>query len=419
MPDNKRLKNIADAFDVSRQDIGRIIRDFHSEMRKGLSRRKSSLKMLPAYVKKPKGTERGEFLALDLGGTNFRVLALRLKGKRRISVLGSKKFILKKKHITGTGKTLFDFIAGCIKTFMDEYKIDTGQKHNIGFTFSFPMKKRRISSGILLRWTKGFKAGAVEGKDVVELLNESLERKGLHNTKVVAIANDTVSTLVAKSYEDKTCDVGVILGTGTNACYPEKQMIINIEWGNFNKIRLTPYDRTLNHLSQNPGEQILEKMISGMYLGVLTRLVARDLIREAIPEAFKAEHMSIVEADTSKNLSHTDKLLKKFRIRDSKYSDRKLLKKICAIISTRAARLSALAIASVVTKIDPRLSGKHTIAVDGSVYEKYTGFSRRIKATLKEIFGNKKAANIRLSLTKDASAKGAAIIAAAVGARSF
>ena len=399
---NRTLKNIEGEFTVSLSEIRKIIRNFHSEMKKGLSGKKSSLKMLPTYVKRPKGTEKGEFLALDLGGTNFRVLALRLKGKRKISVLGSKKFILKKRHTGNTGKALFDFIAGCIKTFMKENGIDTAEKHNIGFTFSFPMKKRRISSGILFRWTKGFKARGVEGKDVVKLLNESLKRKGLSRTRVVAIANDTVATLVAKSYEDGTCDVGVILGTGTNACYPERRMIINIEWGNFNKIRLTPYDRKLNYLSQNPGEQILEKMISGMYLGKLTRLVAKDLIRDTIPKNFKSEHMSIIEADTSKNLSR----------------DRKLLKKICAIVSTRAARLSAAAIASVVTKIDPYLSRTHTIAIDGSVYEKHHGFSRRVKATLKEIFG-RKTNNIKLSLTRDASAKGAAIIAAAVKARGF
>ncbi|KIH53199.1 Hexokinase, partial [Ancylostoma duodenale] len=39
------------------------------------------LKMLPSYVRAiPNGTEVGDFLALDLGGTNFRVLLIRLKG---------------------------------------------------------------------------------------------------------------------------------------------------------------------------------------------------------------------------------------------------------------------------------------------------------------------------------------------------
>ncbi len=38
--------------------------------------------MLPSYVRSvPNGTEQGNFLALDLGGTNFRVLLIRLNGK--------------------------------------------------------------------------------------------------------------------------------------------------------------------------------------------------------------------------------------------------------------------------------------------------------------------------------------------------
>ncbi|VDK75569.1 unnamed protein product [Gongylonema pulchrum] len=36
--------------------------------------------MLPSFVRAvPNGTERGNFLALDLGGTNFRVLLIKLK----------------------------------------------------------------------------------------------------------------------------------------------------------------------------------------------------------------------------------------------------------------------------------------------------------------------------------------------------
>ncbi|VDM69783.1 unnamed protein product [Strongylus vulgaris] len=40
------------------------------------------LKMLPSYVRAvPNGTEFGDYLALDLGGTNFRVLMIRLRGR--------------------------------------------------------------------------------------------------------------------------------------------------------------------------------------------------------------------------------------------------------------------------------------------------------------------------------------------------
>ncbi len=39
---------------------------------------------------------------------------------------------------------------------------------------------------------------------------------------VVAVLNDTTGTLMACAFKENTCQVGVIVGTGTNACYMEK-----------------------------------------------------------------------------------------------------------------------------------------------------------------------------------------------------
>lgn len=40
---------------------------------------------------------------------------------------------------------------------------------------------------------------------------------------VVALINDTVGTLMSCAYNDKNTVIGLILGTGTNACYFEKK----------------------------------------------------------------------------------------------------------------------------------------------------------------------------------------------------
>jgi hexokinase len=61
--------------------------------------------------------------------------------------------------------------------------------------------------------------------------------------------------------------------------------------------------------------------------------------------------------------------------------------------------------------MDPELSARHTVAVDGSVYEKHPGFAGNIKASLAGLFG-RRASSIELVLSKDGSGKGAAIIAA-------
>ncbi|MFA6609810.1 MAG: hexokinase, partial [Candidatus Omnitrophota bacterium] len=195
------------------------------------------------------------------------------------------------------------------------------------------------------------------------------------------------------------------------------------EWGSFNILKTTKYDIELDKRSWNCGHQIMEKMVSGMYLGEVARLVLKDLIRKglifdgmsspAFDTAcnFRTEYMSRVEGDTSIALTGVSRLLNQLGIKRPSLDDRKLVKKICKIVGLRAARVSAAAIAAVVTKMDPALSRNHTVAIDGSVYEKYPGFAGNIKAALLELFG-KRSSRIKLRLAKDGSGKGAAIIAA-------
>lgn len=89
--------------------------------------------------------------------------------------------------------------------------------------------------GILVTWTKGFKATDCEGEDVVGLLREAIKRREVgHDEKqqqgkvaacrtfsislkefdldVVAIVNDTVGTMMTCAYEEPTCQVGLIAG---------------------------------------------------------------------------------------------------------------------------------------------------------------------------------------------------------------
>ncbi len=93
---------------------------------------------------------------------------------------------------------------------------------------------------------------------------------------VVALVNDTTGTQLAVGYLDNNCLIGLILGTGTNACYMEQlsavgkytgdknkysQVIINCEWGAFGDDGsidpwLTTYDKALDELVQNKKQQL-------------------------------------------------------------------------------------------------------------------------------------------------------------------
>jgi len=115
---------LEELFSISVNDIRVMIQDFHAEMGKGLSGDESSLKMIPSFIDKPKGNEAGEFLALDLGGTNLRVLTVRLDGRGNASVPFAGKFAIPQKDMQGTGVALFDFIVGCIDAFLTENHVD-------------------------------------------------------------------------------------------------------------------------------------------------------------------------------------------------------------------------------------------------------------------------------------------------------
>lgn len=432
------LSRIEKSFAMSTSDMHKMMRGFRSEMERGLRGEKSSLKMIPTYVDAPTGREKGEFVALDLGGTNFRIIEIALKGGGRTGRPRAMKFVMDKRHRSGPGTELFDFIAACMEKFLKKYKAAGGVYLDLGFTFSFPVRQTAVASGTLISWTKDFTATGVIGEDVVRLLNEALERRLIYNVRVSALLNDTVGTLVAKAYEDRFCDVGVILGTGTNACYSEeiknikkggglssgtRRMIINTEWGDFNKFKLNSYDRALDKFTKNRNRQILEKAVSGMYLGELVRLVSKGLIKEKTlfsgrcpaiferPEEFRTEYVSMILADNSGSLPAVKRFLEKTGVKGSSLKDRMILKKICRIVATRAGRISAAALGAVVMKMDPRLSRRHTVAIDGSVYEKLPGFAATMCGALMELFG-RKAGRIKIALSKDGSGTGAAIVAA-------
>jgi len=79
-------------------------------------------------------------------------------------------------HSSLCGLQLFDFLAECIATFVNEHGL-SGRVLPLGFTFSFPCRQEGLAVGVLIHWSKGFKCDGVEGKDVGKLLQEALCRR--------------------------------------------------------------------------------------------------------------------------------------------------------------------------------------------------------------------------------------------------
>ncbi|XP_070760238.1 hexokinase-2 isoform X2 [Enoplosus armatus] len=414
---------------------------FRREMDKGLCRDTNptaAVKMLPTFVRStPDGTEQGEFLALDLGGSNFRVLLVKVMDQVEME---NQIYAIPEHLMRGSGSELFDHIADCLATFLEKLGIKD-KKLPLGFTFSFPCQQTKLDESVLVSWTKGFKASGVEGKDVVSLLRKSIKKRGDFDIDIVAVINDTVGTMMTCGYDDRHCEIGLIVGTGTNACYMEQmrnlelldgdegRMCVNTEWGAFGddgalEDLRTDIDREIDAGSLNPGKQLFEKMISGMYMGELVRLILVRMTKEKLlfqgkttavlltTGSFNTSHIYAIENDKDEDgLASAEKLLRGLGL-DPSIEDCIATQRVCQIVSTRAAHLCAAALVAVLRQIRDNKAAEKlraTIGVDGSVYKNHPEFSRRLHKMVRRLVPD---CDVRFLQSQCGSGKGAAMVTA-------
>ncbi|NWV37690.1 HXK2 protein, partial [Grantiella picta] len=426
---------------LTRADLDQVQALMRQEMERGLGKSthaSASVRMLPTYVcHTPDGTEQGDYLALDLGGTNFRVLLVRLS-EEGISML-NEIYVIPPSIMQGSGEALFDHIVDCIINFQMKQNMMM-QTLPLGFTFSFPCQQVGLDKALLLTWTKGFSASNCVGRDVVQLLREAAERKQHAGLQVVALVNDTVGTMMACGYDDPKCEIGLIVGTGTNACYMEEmknvgtvegdqgRMCINMEWGGFgdngclDRI-FTDFDKTVDKSTINPGKQRFEKLVSGMYLGEIVRQIllvmkekqllfqGRACTKLQTKNIFPTKFLSTIELSNGLALRQIRAILQELEL-DASFEDSVLMREVCQVVSLRAAQLCAAGLAAVVEKIRENRGLNQlscTVGVDGTLYKLHPCFSKNLQNTLKELAPN---CDISFLLSEDGSGKGAALVAA-------
>ena len=206
---------VVEAFSVSVEDMGEISRRLTAACEKGLENEKEAVvKMFITYVHSlPDGTEEGDFLALDLGGSNFRVLQLSQspfnyqklcnmfvsgagleRGGKMAGEPKVEEMKISKDKKEGTQEELFDFIAQSMSNFLKKHGIT--RRLPLGFTFSFPVAQTSLTAGTLKKWTKDFKAEGAEGRDVTEMLKQAIARRTVSSIKC---------TDMVGSFEGETC----------------------------------------------------------------------------------------------------------------------------------------------------------------------------------------------------------------------
>lgn len=420
---NERIfQEIIDAFTVNTEELQQVASAFRRDMAMGLSGEEmSSLRMLKSYVGLPSGEETGEFLALDFGGTNVRVLLIRLlgggkyevvrKAAKPLTVPGVYDFV----GVEAAAADLFDFIAGMVDEVVGE---DRAKEFLLGHTFSFPSKQTDLYNAKLITWTKEFAVRGVEGKVVNDLLTEALQRNGVRNVRPVAVINDTVATLLAAAYKNASTYIGSIYATGHNTAYLEPyegeakpRMILNMESGGFNKLLPNKYDRILDEMSEKPGEQRLEKMVSGRYLGVLFGMALADGLAEKSDFAFTSVDLSAILSDQSMELIEVKRVMKEKIGADFVTQECEWIKAVAEMVVIRSARLVAATYVGVIWHLNGDNVNAQKVAIDGSLYEKMPLGAETIRKVFYELLGED-AQTVETVLENSGSGVGAAIAAA-------
>ena len=202
---------------------------------------------------------------------------------------------------------------------------------------------------------------------------------------------------------------------------------INTEYGAFDNRRhilpRTTYDENLDKQSSHPGCQIYEKMVAGLYLGELLRLVFLEmhfqgaLFRDGDISVLKQPNvidtcfLTVAEADVSESLEKIRELcLDKLGL-EPYPCELKVCRYLVELIGTRAARLYACGIAAICKK---RGIERCHVGVDGAVFSHYPSFKSRASEALREILdwpcGSEDL--ITFHEAQDGSGIGAALIAA-------
>ncbi|MED6222312.1 hypothetical protein PIB30_063133 [Stylosanthes scabra] len=271
-------------------------------------------------------------------------------------------------------------------------------------------------------------------KGLMKDLNQALKNLGT-KMHIFALVDETIGGLAGGRYYNRDSVAAITLAMRTNAAYTEPsedpystEMVISMEWGNFRSphLPLTSFDTRLDSESTNPGSGIFEKLISGMYLGEIARLVLLKLAQETglfgskVPPnlmtayALSSPDMAAMHQDTSEDREIVGEMLNDiFGIDNSSLLARELVAEVCDIVTERGARLAGAGIIGIIKKLDRIENRKSVVTVEGGLYEHYRIFRNYLHSSVWQMLGKDFSDNVIVEHSHGGTGTGALFLAAA------
>ncbi|KAF7129912.1 hypothetical protein RHSIM_Rhsim10G0085000 [Rhododendron simsii] len=284
-------------------------------------------------------------------------------------------------------------------------------------------------------------ASSKVGKELVNEMNQALEKHGV-DMRVFALVDEAIGDLAGGRYYKKETFAAISLGMGTNAAYVESaqavpkwdnpspksgELVINMQWGGFTSSHLpvSEFDASLDAESSNPGSQIFEKLISGMYLGEVVRRVLLKMAMEtalfgetipsklAVPYLLRSPDMAAMHQDTSEDREVVDEKLREiFRITNSTPMVREVVAEVCDIVAERGARLAGAGVVGIIKKLGRIANKRSVVTVEGGLYEHYRVFRNYLHSSVWEMLGNELSDNVIIEHSHGGSGAGSLFLAA-------
>ncbi len=402
-------------------DLLRGTGEFLRAMREGLAGRPSSLFMIPTYIAGSTDVPRKRpVVVMDAGGTNFRIAVVHFDDLGAPVVEGFQKYPMPGTQGEISCDAFFDRLAGYILQYEN-----IGDR--VGFCFSFPTEILPNRDGRILAFSKEVTVPDAAGRLIGEGVNAALAARGAAPMRFTVL-NDTVATMLCGvGYKNRAYGgyIGFILGTGTNTCYIEAvdeilkigggagKMAVNLESGCYSGFPRGDYDRELDAASQNPGDHLMEKMISGAYLGELITRTVRGAVREglfserltAAYDMARVYHM----AEISDFVAGTGPLAQLFAAPD----DHATLYELIDSCFDRAARIVAVNFAAIMTQTGEGHDAAHPVCIvaEGTTFYKAPLFRPKLEYYLETFLRGELGFHYEIVQADDATLIGSAVAA--------
>jgi hexokinase len=393
---------------------------FLNEMKSGLEDQdSSSLLMLPSYAMvDSKIALEKKIVVIDAGGTNLRIGLVWFDKNGNYNISGFKSQAMFGTQVELNKDEFFQSMAHLAAPYLDETDL-------ICISFAYPTIITKDMDGQIIKLVKELKVTGVDGCLIGKEMSKKLEDMG--KKARVMVTNDTTATAFAGIAEtinhDFDAHIGVIIGTGMNTCYPEKynkiaklgehecdrRMMINVESGNFDKLLRSEADMVFDASTIDPNYHVLEKMVSGGYLGGMCQSYIKSACDYKLFTAKSCENLmllSVASKDVSMFLDADENSVIRKALDDKQ--DLKNMKILLKKIVRRAANLAALQIYSLSLQC-AYPGNKVCITIEGTTYYKVP---RMQKQTIEFLNQYMSAVDIKFETmnVEDAVMKGCAAI---------